>query len=326
MAYLEGDGVAKDYEQAFYWLDLACKLGSDKAESLLQDMRSMSLGTPFDGEATELKDNDSVAEGIGDRNGEGATTDIDIAAIKYALRTANYLANSNRCIACGMEALVPSARIAGAKTCSPDKGGCGTTLMIPIVENGLDRGLAMQPYRERSADRKGSTYSSLGALIHMVKYDARADDALKADMLAEIAGRIRECGVIEQLVGGVRNDLVIVPTPSSKRRKVQPVHLLARLISEGRYCYDNVLTKRSSVESKSRSSGAELAPGDIHCVGSVNGRVILLIDDTYGEGATLRACIRDLRENGAKEVYYLSLCKNIFGGMKGSSNGDNDIY
>lgn len=58
----------------------------------------------------------------------------------------------------------------------------------------------------------------------------------------------------------------------------------------------------------------------------MRGKAVILIDDTYGEGATLRACIRALREKGAREIYFLSLCKNIFGGMKGDSIDDDDIH
>ena len=117
-----------------------------------------------------------------------------------------------------------------------------------------------------------------------------------------------------------------MPAPSSKRRKVQPVTLLTQLISAGRFDCENALTKRTSTESKSRPKGAELAPNEISCKNSVNGRTVLLIDDTYGEGATLRACIRALRDRGARTIYYLSVCKNIYGGVKGSSADDDNLY
>lgn len=323
IAYQKGDGVPQDYEQAAYWLNAACDLGSDRAEVMLQEMRMLSLGVPYESDARELEANVQADEFSANLPVQewGATTEGTAGGSARSLS-----ANPNRCIACGMEALVPSTAIAGAKHCSRSKGGCGTTVMIPIVESGLDRGLAMQPYREAIVGHGGNTYSSLGALVHTIKYDARIDDSLKSNMIAEVANRIWECGVIGQLTGGERRDLVIVPAPSSKRRKVQPVHLLAQLISEQGYGFENALTKRSSIESKSRPSGTELAPGDVRCIRDVSGKAILLVDDTYGEGATLRACIRALREKGAREVYFLSLCKNIFGGMKGSAAYDDDIY
>ena len=161
----------------------------------------------------------------------------------------------------------------------------------------------------------------------MVKYDPQIDEQLKADMVFEIARRIIECGVIERLVGNrMAGNLLVIPAPSSKKRKVQPVTLLAQLISAGRFECADALRKRTRTESKSRPKGTELAPGEISCKDIVSGRTVLLIDDTYGEGATLRACIRALRDRGARTIYYLSVCKNIYGGVKGSSADDDNLY
>lgn len=318
LAFLEGDGAAKDYEQAFYWLNAAYKLGSDKAEEALLYMREMSLGTPFDGEASGICGASTI-----NRNADSDSDSTQSAVNSIGCRPTN----PNRCIACGMEALVPSTAFAGASFCSPDIGGCGTNSMIPIVENGLDRGVALQPYREKAVGRQGSVYSSLGALVHMVKYDDRVDDDLRVGIIGDIVDRIVECGAIGQLTGWIASrNLTLVPAPSSKRRKVQPVHLLAQLISENGYEFENALTKKSSIESKSRPRGTELNPDDIRCNIDMHGKAVILIDDTYGEGATLRACIRALREKGAREIYFLSLCKNIFGGMKGDSIDDDDIH
>lgn len=321
VAFLEGDGVAKDYEQAFYWLNAAYGLGSEKAEAIIQEMRMESLGAPFSGDASE-RSHGSFGPESTNYSADNANSLNALGAVKRNIRSAN----QRRCVACGMEALVPSPNIVGAKHCSPSLGGCDTTQMIPIVENGLNQGLAIQPYRESIQGRSGTAYSSLGALIHMIKYDTRVDDDMKASIIAEIVARVSECGVVEQLIGNASQGVTIVPAPSSKWRKVQPVTLLAQLLSENRFGFDNVLTKRSNIESKSRASGTELAPGDVRCIGNVNGKTILLVDDTYGEGATLRACIRALREKGAREVYFLSICKNIFGGMKGGASDDDDIY
>lgn len=323
-AFLDGGNVAQDYEQAFFWLSAACELGSDEAEAIVDDMRRRGYGTPCVVDDVAVK-----AE-----SPRHASWDILPRRTRKAADSAGgvigggprHMTNQKRCVACGCEALVPSSRVRGALRCSVEAGGCGTTEMIPIVEDGLNGGLAMQPYREGGARHGKATYSSLGALIHMVKYNANFDDSLKADMIGEIAGRIRECGVVERLVGGARSDLVVVPAPSTKRRKLQPVFLLAELVAKGRFEYANPMSKRSNVESKSRARGAELAPGDVRCNSRMDGKAILLIDDTYGEGATLRACIRALREKGANEVYFLSVCKNLFGGMKGGSADADDIH
>jgi hypothetical protein len=318
IAFLNGDGINKDYEQAYYWLSKACAFGSYGAEALLQSMRERSLGTPFDGEAPDVS---PISLDHGNASvGQAVSQSKRLDGMRV------HQPNPNKCIACGTEALEPSLTFAGARHCSPQRGGCGTNEMIPIVEQGVDRGCALQPYRE-SIDGRGSSYSSLGALIHMVKYDARIDDSMRAEIISEIVDRILECGIIKQLTGwNPAIGLVVVPAPSSKRRQVQPVELFARRLSENGYGFDNVLVKRSNTESKSRPRGTELAPGDVRCTKNVRGATILLVDDTYGEGATLRACIRALRDSGARTIYFLSVCKNIYGGMKGSSTDDNDIH
>ena len=301
LAFLEGDKAAVDYEQAFYWISEACNNGSSEAESILLDMREKSLGVPFEGDVPDTDEFFDCEEG---KTIEGAIQNLP--------------PNPDRCIACGVEALVPSDFFTGAKYCSPNKGGCGTNLMIPIAEDGLNRGIALQPYSEKLPGGEGIAHSSLGTLINIVKYDKRVDDDLRTSIIKEIVKRIIECEAIEQLVGGYANhDLLVIPAPSSVYRKVQPVDLLARLISENRFEYDNPLTKRSRVESKNRQRGMELDPNDISCRNSVDGRTILLVDDTYGEGATLRACIRALRSMGARDIFFMSLGKNTFGGMKG---------
>ena len=323
VAFLEGDGVAKDYEQAYYWLSSASELGSDLAESLVRDMRRMSLGTPYGADGADWEPG---ADDKGWSPQSGAPASKASACTPDAAAWEPRPANPDRCIACGTEALIPSASVAGALSCSPGCGGCGATSMIPIFECGLDRGLALQPYSERAPDGRGNVRSSLGALVHMVKYDSRVDDSLRAAMLKEVVGRIRECGVVERLVGDERRDLVVVPAPSSKRRRLQPVSELARLMADGRFGFEEALAKRSSVESKNRPRGTELEPGDVRCLRDVRGKAVLLVDDTYGEGATLRACVRALREGGAREVYFLSLCKNMFGGMKVGAADDDDIH
>ncbi len=319
VAFLEGDGVSKDYEQAYYWLNEACELGSDKAAELMRAMREKGLGAPFDGEISDDSYNVAIIANANEDQQRGPSD--------RSLNLKRCNVNPNKCVACGAEALEPSKAFAGAKHCSPNRGGCGTNEMIPIDEQGLDRGFALQPYSEVPLGQNRKTYSSLGILIHQIKYNSYADDLMKAEMISEIATRIAECGIVEQLTGGApSHELLIVPAPSSKWRKTQPVELLARFIAEAGYRYENALTKRSAVESKSRPRGAELEPGDVRCIKNMQGASILLIDDTYGEGATLRACIRALKKSGAQKIYFLSICKNTYGGMKGGVANDDNIH
>ena len=60
----------------------------------------------------------------------------------------------------------------------------------------------------------------------------------------------------------------------------------------------------------------EYKPGDFVCLYRLRGFSVLSIDDAYGTGATLRACIKVLKSAGAEAIYFFSLCKNTGGGMK----------
>ena len=327
MAFLKSKGLSNDYEQAFYWLDKARELGSKEAEQVIQDMRMRNLGTPFSGDIPEPSRRSSDGKSSDEfeivnqtSTPENARIDIEAGIGK------NFEVSRDKCVACGAEALIPNTNVTGAKYCSPSKKGCGASVMLPIIEKGLDNGIALQAYSESVSSGRERVYSSLGALVHMIKYDARIDDALRVKIISEIVNRINECGIVEQVIDDSLQNITIVPAPSSKKRKVQPVTLLAQLISKSGYEFIDALTKKSSIESKNRQSGTELDLDDVTCSDDISGKTVLLIDDTYGEGATLRACIHALRGKGARKVYFLSLCKNIFGGMKGSTSDDDDIH
>lgn len=112
--------------------------------------------------------------------------------------------------------------------------------------------------------------------------------------------------------------MLVVPVPSAKERAIQHVYEIAKRLAGPQSLYFEALIKTTPIESKTLETGGEYNPGDFRCDYQLEGYSILLIDDTYGEGATLRACIRALKERGADAIYFLSLCKNTRGGMKRS--------
>lgn len=330
LAFLRGDDASQDYEQAFYWLNAASQLGSGDADDALGKMYALGLGVPYD----EKKGANYQAACADDINQALPIQDAITSNVSPFIEDANGInapmnqtPKQSRCAVCGKEALAGSDRFQGAKRCVIERGGCGADLMLPILEDGLERGVALQPYRQYPASLNRSTYTSLGAFIHIIKYDERADEQLKIDIIEEIANRIAICDIVGQLVrkNAIPN-LIVVPAPSSVRRKLQPVQLLAKDIALDRYGFAEPLRKMSWTESKNRAKGAELAPGEIRCDANLGGSPVLLIDDTYGEGATLRACIRVLKSCNAGSIYFLSVCKNVYGGMKGSDSDDDYIY
>ncbi|WP_165046160.1 SEL1-like repeat protein [Adlercreutzia sp. ZJ138] len=324
IAHLRGNNVPQDYEQAFYWLNRAAAAGSDSATIVLGELYEAGLGTPQDTEkAATLHGSSKKRSGfitVKEPPISLAAYQSETSSKKNAIRKQGVATNLNKCIECGTEMLA-----LGTDCRCPS---CGTRSYLPIVENGLSNGFAIQPYRKKALNDQTLTFSFLGECIHILKYNKHIDDQFKRKIVQEISVRIVECGVIERLVPTrACNTITVIPVPSSVKRTLQPVHELAERIAEHRFTFANPLRKRSATESKNRAAGSELAPGEITCNGNdVISRTVLLIDDTYGEGATLRACIHALKENGVHDIYYLSLCKNLYGGVKGGVSDDNGIH
>lgn len=323
LAYLDTDGPC-DYEQAFYWIKRASMAGNKEAYGILGEMYEVGFGVVQDEKkAAQLRSVPFVRSGYFPEKkrifiDRDLLEDIDVS--RRAKEKLFKTGNTNKCIACGRESLVQSKVNPGALNCSSELGGCGAILYLPVVEEGLRCGYAIQPYKEYGADGHARAYSFLGGYIHIIKYSARAEEPIKEKMISEIAKRIAECGIIERLISeNAKSNLAVVPAPSSVKRKLQHVRLLAELISKERYSFLDSLNKSTQIEAKNRVKGSELGPSEIRCDMRVKGKDILFIDDTYGEGATLRACIRALKSSGAQDIYFLSLCKNTFGGMKGEA-------
>lgn len=291
--HLSGDDAPCDYEQAAYWLELASS-DSEEAQALLSDLQSKGLGI-------------ECAASSESEDAEDALRHEESCSLYFSGKTIVGKTTS-RCVNCGIVGRLVSLSDGLGMVCE----SCGAVQHLPLSEEGLTCGLALQPYQDDKGVR-----SFFGAQINALKYDSRLDDAMKRMIMDEVAERIEECDVVARLVPeSFRNGLVVVPAPSSKRRTIQPVYEIARLVAGQRFEYRNSLIKHSHVESKSRMAGSELPEGEITCSQGFVGQSVLLIDDTYGEGATARACIKALKGAGAGRIFLLTLCKNMFGGIK----------
>ena len=108
---------------------------------------------------------------------------------------------------------------------------------------------------------------------------------------------------------------VIMPAPPSKVRHVQPVFGIAHSIAE-KYDIpyrDDVLFKSSEVQSKDMKKKRKLLSGTITVTEEARQEQnILLIDDLYSTGATLRECVERLQQDyAAKNVYVITMTKNL---------------
>ena len=301
-ACLSDNDGPKDYEQAAFCFRQASSLGHSNAQSKLEALEESGKGVAI------INPADNVVELSHDDF--GATSSAAQPIARTALEN-----NPNRCPSCGATVYRKHPQPNGSYLCARDEGGCGEHLYLPIEESNVKAGFAIQPYKEQ---QKPVVYSFFGRCVHEVKYDDDLSDGDKQRIIVEAVMRMRECCVIEKLLDNRNiNSALVVPAPSSVRRRIPLVHSIAEALADDNLEYADLLKKHSRVESKNRAKGVELIDGEITCVSGIAGRTILLVDDTYGEGATLRACVKALKQAGAGDIFFLCLCRNTFGGMKG---------
>jgi hypothetical protein len=283
--YENGMGISKDIQRAMTWYKKAAEQGHEDARANL-----MALIPP-----TPSKPESKVFA-----RPESGRRITDVCDAK--------------CPKCGADALEKSL-FSEDYYCFPSRGGCGAVFPnLTITASGLTRGRAIEPYYGNSER------STFGNVVNKLKYWSISADE-KIEMIDWVVKSIKERGIIEDLVGSVPNKaLLVVPVPSSKKRDIQHVYEIAKRIAAPDYQYAEALRKNTAVESKTLNRGIDYSDSDFTCVGSVKGWTVLIIDDTYGEGATLRAIIREMKKNGVEKIYFLSLCKNTRGGIKQPSN------
>lgn len=224
-----------------------------------------------------------------------------------------YQPSHRLCPVCGVQAVAKS-HYYDEDYCFPSRGGCGTSFPNLTIEvPGLARGVALEPYTDSNGD-----HSYFGELVSQLKYHSLSDPE-KLALVDQAVAEIRKRGVVDELVKGARN-LLVVPVPSSKKRTIQHVYRIAEGLANSKYRYLEALVKTTSTESKTMDIDGEYNEGDFRCGYKLRGYSVLLVDDTYGEGATLRACIQALKRSGADTIYFMSLCKNTRGGIKHSDH------
>lgn len=137
----------------------------------------------------------------------------------------------------------------------------------------------------------------LKALLDRYKFSAsRSAGAVCADLLVERLPILPA-------------DITIVPVPTSAHsRRVRGfghTELVAKQLARRLRCsYASPLTRKATGTQhfRSRADRLKLSADDFDYRGGAVSPV-LLVDDIYTTGATLRACVQKLRENGVKVVY-----------------------
>lgn len=145
----------------------------------------------------------------------------------------------------------------------------------------------------------------IGESVYQLKYGSKDQDEA-ANLAGTAAAFIKKWGV--------KIDAV-VPMPATKKRAVQPVESVAKLLAErlGVELLDAVSKAKETPELKNVSveERQKLLEG-AHKVDSARtkGKNILLLDDLYQSGATMNAVAAILQsKGGAAKVYALALTR-----------------
>lgn len=189
-----------------------------------------------------------------------------------------------------------------------------------ITEEGLNAGVAIDLYTESSKiDQAGyfdNEYTPLGESIYQIKYKAKTD----AEKNAIINDRLFP--QVERLLNEINyfdNEYTIVcPVPPTEEREYQPVFEIAKRIAKykGKTYFEKLLKKESKVRAKNLADGLEFDDGSFKAFRLKYPTDVVIVDDTYGKGRTLRACIKELRKNpNVKKIFFISVVKNRRGGL-----------
>ena len=149
-----------------------------------------------------------------------------------------------------------------------------------------------------------TTRTELGELLFQYKYRNRVD-CLSAimEMIIPFIDSWKELERVD----------IVIPVPPTKQRIYQPATEIGRAIAShlGVSFYDEVLENISTVQAKN-ASGA-IANRGIRIVANEKAtkpHTILLVDDLYGTGDTLRECVKVLREDSLlRNIYVLAMTK-----------------
>lgn len=119
----------------------------------------------------------------------------------------------------------------------------------------------------------------------------------------------------------IDKSFIIIPTPmhikKKRRRGFNQSEEIAKIISEATGIpLSTTLIKTKETKSQMELNKTERTENIKNCFAVVNkkeieNKIVLLLDDVYTTGMTMNECARVLKENGARELWGLSVAREI---------------
>lgn len=185
--------------------------------------------------------------------------------------------------------------------------------MAIILEGNWNKGLAFDVHTldseylgcdEHGHNRWKNTRSEMGELIYQLKYKQKTENVSKI------------CDLISDKIKGLETFDLIIPIPPTKNRTIQPVAEIAKeLGSRNNIQIVNALQKMSSGEELKNISDPDKRMDALSTMGLIKNydfseKKILLLDDLYDSGATLRAATDILhKKTNAEKISVLTMTK-----------------
>lgn len=152
-----------------------------------------------------------------------------------------------------------------------------------------------------------NTYSDIGKALNRLKYSGEYEHI---EFLVEQLVSFLKTRLVTPYIG------VIVPTPASKQRDLQPVYIIAQEVAKrlGIKCDLNYIEKvKDTAELKSIEDIDErqrMLSGAFKVDRRYASKKVLIIDDLYRSGSTLKELTRTMYNEGhVNNVYVVTLTK-----------------
>ncbi len=180
------------------------------------------------------------------------------------------------------------------------------------------RGYAIMQYKKDPSGINESCYSKIGWNIHQLKYHF---DDIDADSAINELFNLVEYNINLILSYEGINDFYLIPAPSFTTDFTKKVpYLFTDFFNsnspQAELSWYHVF-KTQDLRAKVMNRGEEFPSGVFISNTFSDEKPIVIIDDLYGEGATARAVVSAIRNEGNKnKIIFISLTYNGFGGIK----------